>query len=295
MKKCIRILFYISFVLAVEKPCFAQLTVDIGKDTVYCAGLYFDTLYMRDGIIVENGTEPYTYAWECTQKLADILIFTASDFLNDTTIPNPYFKDWPLKGGEVDWLKFYLHVTDSEGAYGMDSINIGFSNCAACPTGDNVIYINQGDSILLDAGSPYGKYCKFYWEPAYGLSDPDSSVTWCKPEVSTSYSIVQIDTFGCTCSCSVYDIRVIPVSIDESNLEQDNRLEIIQTGTMVSFSNPLHLEASISLYSANGCAIISFKTIADHFDIAGLLKTEGIYFVFIKIGKLTYKNKIINF
>lgn len=64
---------------------------------------------------------------------------------------------------------------------------------------------------------------------------------------------------------------------------------------MVSFSNPLNLEASISLYFANGCAIISFKTIAGHFDIADLLKTRGIYFVFIKIGKLGYKSKIVNF
>ena len=34
----------------------------------------------------------------------------------------------------------------------------------------------------------------FYWEPAYGLTYPDSSAAWCKPEFNTSYSLVQIDT-----------------------------------------------------------------------------------------------------
>jgi len=65
--------------MAAGKPGFTQLTVDIGKDTVYCAGFYPDTMFMRDSIIIENGTEPFTYAWECTSRLTHTTVFTASD------------------------------------------------------------------------------------------------------------------------------------------------------------------------------------------------------------------------
>ena len=270
---------------------FSKLTVDLGKDTVFCAGFYPDTMRMRDNIIIENGTEPYTYAWECTKRLTHATVLTASDYLSDTTILNPYFKNWDT-GSDIDWVKFYLHVTDSTGAYGMDSINIGFSGCI-CPLGYDVIEIHKGDSILLDAGGPYGKYVKFYWVPAYGLSDPDSSVTWCRPEVSTSYLLAKIDSIGCTCTCHRYDIWVLPASVDESDLGHNNQPEIFQAGTKVYFSNPLHKEAGITLYSADGRAFRSFKTTGNHFDISGVVKTKGIYPVTIKLEGHTINGRIV--
>ncbi|MCF6332824.1 MAG: T9SS type A sorting domain-containing protein [Draconibacterium sp.] len=207
IKKYIQFLFFICLTLIFVKPCLSQMTVDAGKDTTYCTGLNIGTLFLGKNATIINGVEPYSYKWECKVELSPTLIFTASNFLNDTTIATPYFKDW-ITDMEPEKINFFVSVTDSLGNYAKDSINIGFSGCV-CLTGTIVIYINKGDSVWLDAsGGSYGKYEKFFWEPEYGLTNPDSSATWCKPEVETSYSLVQIDTFGCTCTCPVYEIRV---------------------------------------------------------------------------------------
>ncbi|GEM_PF-1706875 len=213
-KKDFRFLFIICLTLVVAKPGFSQITVDAGKDTTYCTGLCPDTMYLGTNISIINGVEPYSYRWECKVELSPTLIFTASDYLNDTTIATPYFKDWLT---DTEKIKFVVYVTDNEGNSAMDSINIGFSGCG-CITGTIVVEINKGDSVWLDAGNElHGKYKKCFWEPKYGLTHPDSSATWCKPEVKTSYSLVQVDTFGCTCSCPIYEIRIISKKVIEPN------------------------------------------------------------------------------
>jgi hypothetical protein len=191
----------------------AQLKVDAGNDTTYCAGFWPDTMYLGNNLFIENGTEPFSYRWECRFELTPNLIFSASDFLNDTTSANPYFTDWLTLPNR---FRFTLHITDAENNTAKDSITVGFSGCG-CPTGYQVIHLNKGDSVWLDAGIPSGNIEKTYWEPSYGLSNPDSSATWCKPDSTMNYSIVSIDTFGCVCSCHAYEIRV-----NEDNHSQQN-------------------------------------------------------------------------
>ena len=288
-----KLLLVLITLVVVQVNSLTQVNIDIGGDTVYCAGPNPDTMYLGN-IHIENGLEPYTFAWECSYNLTPNIVLSASDFLNDSTIANPYFINWLTEDGE--WLQLNLNVTDNGGSVGVDSILVGFSGCV-CLTGEVVIEINQGDSILLDASSDTNeKYNKFYWEPDYGLSHPDSSITWCKPEVSTSYSIVKIDTFGCSCSCPVYDIRIKPASIDQRIDRVNNtQIKILQVGTYIYFDNPNGHEANISLFSLNGRKIQSIKSYEDYFDISGILRSKGIYIININVGNLSINGKIQTF
>jgi hypothetical protein len=182
-------------------------------------------MYLGENLIIENGTVPFSYRWECRFELTPALIISASDFLNDTTSANPYFTDWLTL---PDRIRFTVQVTDAENNTAKDSITVGFSGCA-CYTGYQVIHLNKGDSVWLDAGIPSGNIEKIYWEPAYGLSNPDSSATWCKPDSTMNYSIVSVDRFGCVCSCHAYEIRVN----EDTNSQHDYR-ELVQGGKLWS-------------------------------------------------------------
>lgn len=200
------------------KGCYFEdnkvISVDAGKDTVFCSGLYPDTMVLGTDIKLNNGVPPYTYAWECQYKPTEKLSYSASDILSDTTIATPYFTNLPL---DHDKLKFFLHVTDNAGNSATDSITVGFSGCG-CYTGIIVIQLNKGDSVLLDAGSPIEKFVDYYWKPSTGLNTPDSSATWCKPDSTITYNLVKVDSFGCVCSCPTYEIRVTdtiqPLNVD---------------------------------------------------------------------------------
>jgi hypothetical protein len=183
---------------------FGQLTIDAGKDTTYCTDI--NVIPMGLNVSVKNGIEPYTFAWECNVIPYGILSpLTASDILNDTTLLSPTINNgiWL----STDKITFILNVTDHNGNSAKDSIHVGFSNYA-CVLGYQVIEISKGDSIWFDAGTPSGDILAYHWEPAYGLSNPDSSATWCKPKVTTNYYLARVDKFGCICSCHAYEIRV---------------------------------------------------------------------------------------
>jgi len=174
---------------------FGQLTVDVGKDTIYCSDPGTSSIPMGLKVNIKDGVAPFTLAWECLVAPYGILKEqTVSDVLNDSTILSPSI----INGAWLytNKIKFTLNVIDHAGNYAKDSINVGFSNCA-CVLGYQVIELNKGDSVLLNAGTPQGRVAAYYWSPSDGLSNPDSSVTWCKPDVTTNYSIVSVDTFGC--------------------------------------------------------------------------------------------------
>ena len=290
VNKNLKILYLVCLILFIAKLGIAQLAVDAGTDTTFCTGSNIELLQLGTNAKIENGIEPFIIAWECKIPKGLYSYYTASDLLNDTTVLSPHFKDY-LTNNEL--IKFILNVTDSVNNYAKDSIWIRFSGCG-CITGTIVVEINKGDSVWLDAGNEsHGKYKKSFWEPKYGLTHPDSSATWCKPEVNTSYSLVQIDTFGCNCSCPVYEIRIISTEVNEFNSKKDNLLEIRQDGTVIHFNNPFKKEAHITLYSINGIKKHNLKIAENYFELAGLLKEKGIYIVKISVGELTESSKII--
>jgi hypothetical protein len=189
------------------------LTVDAGKDTTFCTGQNINTMILGTTAKIMNGKSPFKFAWECTYRLTDKLIFTASDFLNDTTLQSPTFKDITV---DQDWLKFTLTVTDSENNIARDSLFVRFSSFSYLTGGGQPwFYVEKGDSILLtfpNSGIGGGiEPLTHYWQPKTYLSDPGSIITWCKPDSSIQYEAFAIDSCGCVSAIpTVYDIRVLP-------------------------------------------------------------------------------------
>ncbi len=74
----------------------------------------------------------------------------------------------------------------------------------------------------------------YYWQPKTYLSDPDSLVTWCKPDSSIQYKEFAIDSCGCVSYIeTVYDIRVLPKK--NSLLEADKTWVFLLAG---DYPNP---------------------------------------------------------
>jgi hypothetical protein len=269
-----------------------QLFIDAGNDTVYCTDPYTDTLILGENVKIKTGVEPYTIAWEC-----DVNTYigrkTASDLLNDSTLVSPIFKYgvWVY----VNKVKFILNVTDHEGKVARDTVNIFFSKCG-CTLGYDVINLTKGDSVWIDAEpySPGGSVAAYYWEPSYGLSDPDSAATWCKPDVTTDYYIVTVDTFGCHCSCHALEIRVTATGTNDLELNQKTNMNLKQVGNSIFFNNNLNNEAYISLFSLNGKLLHESCITGNRFDLSNLMPGKGIYIIKVLIGNNTAICKFLN-
>jgi hypothetical protein len=224
---------------------YGQLSVDIGKDTTYCADV--GKMYLGDKMIIKNGVEPYSIKWECKVPKGLYSYFTASDFLNDTTAISPFLTYTPPNN---QWIKFTIHVTDSKNNYTMDSIRVRFSKFAYL-TGYAGIEIKKGDSILFKYSSVGGgiEPLEYQWQPKTGLSNPDSLITWCKPNSTTQYDIIAIDSCGCVSyPNTVYYVMVLQTGLNEVKNDKSNLLNIRQNGKLIYFNNPYKQEARITLY-----------------------------------------------
>jgi hypothetical protein len=204
------VLFLISFLISMST--YSQFKVDAGKDTTFCTGQNIDSLFLGITAKIENGIPPFSIQWECKIPKGLDAYYTASVLLSDTTILSPRLL-YPLNPGE--WIKFTLHVTDSENNYSKDSISIRFSIFDYLTGGGQTrFYIENGDSILLNfnnTGIGGGiAPLTYHWSSKTYLSNPDSIITWCKPDSSIQYEVVAIDSCGCVSYPELaYDIRVL--------------------------------------------------------------------------------------
>ena len=280
LKRSLRYACFICFIsFTILLSTYSQLILDAGKDTAFCVNLYPDTMYVGSSILIENGTPPFSFAWECKVPKGLYSFYTASDILNDTTIRSPYIIFGPTI---TDSIMFYLHLSDDSKDTISDSLLVRFSQCI-CPLGYTVISLNQGDSIWLDAGVPDGKYVKYYYEPSYGLSNPDSSATWCKPDTTTDYNIVTIDTFGCVCSCHSNKIQVTPVSTREMNENIEDSLHPYVIGSSVVFRNNVGKEALVSVFSTDGKQLHTISTYQDRIELSKFNLGKGIFIILISL------------
>jgi hypothetical protein len=259
-----------------------QLVVDIGKDTTYCSDPNTSVITMGLKVNVIDGIEPYTFAWECNVIPFGILSpLTANDILNDSTLNSPSIINsiWNYTENKI---KFILHVVDYLGNRAKDSIYIDFSKCAST-LGYRVIDINKGDSVLLDAGTTQGNIAKYFWEPNYGLSNPDSSATWCKPEVKTDYFLTTIDTIGCQCSNHEYEIRINTTNTDVK-LNPQSKINPFQKGSRVFYNNKCNQEALITFFSLDGEFLHQFITNTDNIEVPRQFPRCRIYIIKISIN-----------
>lgn len=280
--------------IALSVRSYAQLTVNVGKDTTYCSNLTTIKIPMGLKVNVQNGVEPYTYAWDCKIVPYGILApLTASDILNDSTLMSPTFKR--DVGAYVDQLKLKLQVTDHAGNTATDSMNVRFSKFTYL-TGYIVVEINKGDSTRFKFSSVVGgiEPLKYQWQPGKGLTHPDSLVTWAKPEVSTQYNIIVTDSCGCVSEPTLaYDVRVIPTAVKEIQQKKENALNIRQKGKYIYFNNPLKKEAHLTFYSINGDVKYESSVFVDYFSTDRLPAFKGIYLVKITVDSITSTGKFI--
>lgn len=212
-----------------------QCNADAGPDIVVCSdwnGL--DTVQIGGNPTASGGTPPYTYIWETTWNVGS-WTYTASDFLNDTTLANPSV----INSGED--LTFFLTIIDSESNICTDSVHVDFTNF-----GTHLMYviynIQQGDSIYLSGlENVFGGFPPFQylWRPNHGLTDSTSLSFWAKPDTSVAYYLTLTDSSGCSAvGAPVYFVYVTPVSIDQ------NEAEIVNVKV---FPNPANEHIMITL------------------------------------------------
>jgi len=121
-------------------------------------------------------------------------------------------------------------------------------------------------------------------------------ISWCKPDVSTRYDIIAIDSCGCVSNPNtVYSVTVLPTGLNEIKNEEGNLLNIRQNGNRVYFNNPFKQEARITIYSISGVARYHLTITDDHFGMDNLLDSKGIYLVKISLGELTGSSKYLNY
>ena len=205
------------------------------------------------------------------------LTFTANDFLNDTTITNPYLTDYGVKNRP--W-RLYLTVKDNNNNnISTDSINIQISSFIYklaeydfnLPLGDSIQFY---DDVFVDGGIPPLKY---YWTPSYGLSDSARINSWCKPLKSTDYYQYIVDAAGCKCNPNrAYQITVIPTSVKNNPEELGNALSLRQHGERLIFNNPNSKSANLIFYSMEGKKLYSSETNNSFFDMHYLLNNSSI-------------------
>ena len=283
------LIFFVSFwIIALNSNC--QIILNVGPDTTYCKSLFNeDTLILGTDMKIMNAQGSVSYTWDCKYVVSEALIFTAGHFLDDTSSQHPRIIDylsWP------DWITFVLNIKDSLGNHDSDSLRVRFSSFSYA-VGEIQHVIDYGDSILFSDALINGgiKPLSFNWIPEKWLSDPDTLITWCKPDSSITYSQIVTDSLGCISEVHpAYIITVKPVDIERSEYVASI---IKQNGTIVKFNNPPEEKIKIIVYSLNGILLAKEIISNDQVDLADLLLESGIYIAHITIKDSEYIVKFI--
>jgi hypothetical protein len=207
MKRILLVIITISLCTSI----FSQtLTVDAGGDKIFCKTAQG---VIMNGTIGGNptvsvGTAPYTYEWTA-EHYVSINAYSASSFLNDTTIANPVVIDW----SPTPPIKFYIIVTDVNGNQGIDSISVNFSQFGILPL-SNDFYVTAGDtaSINIHFGGGVPPYT-YAWYPNYNISDTTVAEPQVWPNSDTFYFCTIKDAIGCPFTFNnIAIVHVYPVN-----------------------------------------------------------------------------------
>jgi hypothetical protein len=196
-----KLLLQCLLIFAIPINTWSQCIANAGKDTTFCESNGYTITST-----VTGGKAPYTYTWETLYN--DLTgNYTASTFLDDTTLQKPKIKDLP----PTIWQKFYLTVNDADGKVCKDSVLIRNSKFVSLLS-TKVIYSNGKDSVTLTGentvggGIPPLTFIEIY--PNEFISDKYNPYTKCKPPISKNYYSIYKDSVGCIDTSSVYEIRI---------------------------------------------------------------------------------------
>jgi hypothetical protein len=271
------VFLFSASILSAQKNVF---TVDCGRDTMFCLGI---GAYIGSQVKLTNGSPPYQYTWNCNpRKVSSNLTFTASDYLNDTTLLNPFLKGIGLQN--KPW-RFYLKVVDGNDNISIDSIDIQCSTFSiktyvinlTLTAGDSVQFHND---VLVGGGIPPVKY---YWTPGIGLDDSTRIDAWCKPKKTTSYLQYIIDSAGCKSDPNLgINVRVITTEIENKSI--NSGLCMRQLERKLFFNNHQGQIATISFYATDGRILLTSQT-QDSFYNIPRFESSGCVICKLEIGK----------
>ena len=267
---------------------FAQMTIDLGNDTVFCAG---DTNLLGTNLVVSGGQPPYIYEWftePYSLWFANFTIYT-SDYLNDTTIANP------ILSSDRDTTVFFLTVYDSLGQSATDSITVYISYFIG-----HLVYLNvsmvSGDTAYFNFGSSTSGgigELSYLWRPNHGLIDSTSISFYAAPQHSINYYPIITDSAGCTITAGTYYyVYVGYLGINEL-LKAENSINIYpnpSTGTIfIKDEEKLTLKAQI--FDATGRFMVevlpqNFPNDMSHF-------AKGTYYLQIETEEGIEKRTVV--
>src|SRR5690554_1611697 len=160
----------ISILLTINFSSKAQCIIDAGSDLFICVDKFgeIDTTTIKATNSIDS---LLSYRWKCEYWYAGQTKFTASDFMEDTTIVQAKISKLDVVDNK-DEVVFILEVYDSSGvAHCSDSMVVTFSEFAALLLQTSV-QINQGDTTQISAISVGGIGDLTYsWTPNYNMSD----------------------------------------------------------------------------------------------------------------------------
>lgn len=298
MKYFFHKIFFFLFLFSFYNSSFSQCTANAGKDTIICLGLNgMDTVYLGGTPSAQSGIPPYTYTWSCDYWMGGgTLHFTASDFLDDTSIANPRLVN---SIGESDSLMFFLTVNDNAGNTCFDSVKIIFSSYVYGLT-EYGLYIEEGDSVQFYGISSVGggiSPFSYTWFPGDGLSDIHDLSAWASPDSTTFYCLTVTDAVGCVSGCNpLYRVYVYPMGIENSN--DDNKLEVFPNPTSdfitVNFNKREGDQGELKIINSSGHIFQQYFFSQDEVKIDMRKFPNEIYLISLyQNGILHGKNKII--
>ncbi|MDD2965324.1 MAG: T9SS type A sorting domain-containing protein [Bacteroidales bacterium] len=278
----------------------AQLTADAGPDIVACVGLngVFDSTFIGGSPSAIGGVPPYTYTWEaCYVYQGQFLTFThfASDFLNDTTLPNPTVENHYGQN-----IRFYLTVTDAMGATSTDSMRVRFS-AFFFNLGYYGYTLTEGDSVFLWGGQNIGGGLppqQYLWRPNHGLTDSTSLAFWAKPTHSVGYYLTISDSAGCKVTGSPsYYVTVLPLSVEQP-VTMTKLIEVTPNPAsgfvVVKIAPELHGEFTFRLFDADGRQAIETRFAGNQATISTASCSHGLYtYTVQKVDGLVGTGKIV--
>lgn len=260
----------------VTNGLFSQCIVNLGSDSTYCETA--EPKFLAENVTITGGTAPFTYAWSCIHESITGTIYTASDFLNDTTLLNPILEE--MIEGE---LFFTLLVTDADNEICYDEITVSlypFVNTLEVKTA----YISSIDTTQIYSGIAGGTLpYTYFWSPDYEISDPTLQNPLVSPDENTSYSLILTDANGCTAN-DIFYVYVYPVSIQDVTQHQVLQVSPNPTSNNCIIKLPISSSGKyvVEITDATGSLVKRIQSADNKIAIPFSESDAGIYYLMYK-------------